>query len=285
MKRKWIHTEGHTENLATKVYLIQKKELKILTLKNVIMKKMLIFGAALVLVMGMTSCDDNHNSDGPQIIHNAVKDYDGNKYDAVKIGKQVWMASNLKTEHYADGSEIPMAGNSTYSETEPYRYCPDGNSQNVNYYGYLYNWPAVMHGSSSSENNPSGVQGICPKGWHVPSEAEWNELGVYVYNHPEQYGNSVAKALASNDGCWEESGTLGTPGCDQSSNNTTGFSAVPAGRYYGSFDDFGPFAYFWSATQYDSNLAYSRFLDYLDASVYRRYYNKNYGVSVRCVRD
>ncbi len=69
------------------------------------------------------------------IIRNAVKDVDGNKYDAVKIGKQVWMASNMKTEHYADGSEIPMGGN-TSSETEPYRYCPDDNSQNVNDYGF-----------------------------------------------------------------------------------------------------------------------------------------------------
>ena len=249
------------------------------------MKKMLIFGAALALVMGMTSCDDNHNSDGPQIIHNAVKDYDGNKYDAVKIGKHVWMASNLKTEHYADGSEIPMVGNSTYSETEPYRYCPDGNSQNVNYYGYLYNWPAVMHGSSSSENNPSGVQGICPKGWHVPSDAEWNELGVYVYNHPEQYGNSVAKALASNDGCWEESEAPGTPGCDQSSNNTTGFSAVPAGFYSGLYNSFGNDAYFWSATQSNSGYAYGRDLGYSYARVLSGDATKNLGFSARCVRD
>lgn len=86
-----------------------------------------------------------------------IKDYDGNKYDAVKIGNQVWIASNLKTEHYADGSEIPMAGEDTFSRTEPYRYCPDGNHQNVNDYGYLYNWPAVMHGAFSSENNPSKV--------------------------------------------------------------------------------------------------------------------------------
>ena len=254
------------------------------------MKKMLIFGAALALVMGMTSCDDNHNgdnpnSDGPQIIHNAVKDYDGNKYDAVKIGKQVWMASNLKTEHYADGSEIPMAGNSTYSETEPYRYCPDGNSQNVNYYGYLYNWPAVMHGSSSSENNPSGVQGICPKGWHVPSDAEWDKLVDYVENHPKQYGNSVAKALASNEGCWEESGTTGTPGCDQSSNNTTGFSAVPAGSYTGSYYYFGDNANFWSATQDNSRSAYSRNLNYGSAYVGRYNYYKYNGFSVRCIRD
>lgn len=254
------------------------------------MKKLLIFGAALALVMGMTSCDDNHNgdnpnSDGPQIIQNAVKDYDGNKYDAVKIGKQVWMASNLKTEHYADGSEIPMAGNSTYSETEPYRYCPDGNSQNVNYYGYLYNWPAVMHGASSSESNPSKVQGICPKGWHVPSDAEWDELVDYVEIHPEQYGNSVAKALASNDGCWKEYAAPGTPGCDQSSNNTTGFSVVPAGDYNGSDGNVGDIACFWSATQGNSGYAYTLglILDY--AYVCRDEYNWYFGFSVRCLRD
>ena len=231
------------------------------------------------------ACERPGTERGDNIIRNAVKDVDGNKYDAVKIGDQVWMASNLKTEHYADGSEIPMGGN-TSSETEPYRYYPDNNSQNVNNYGYLYNWPAVMHGASSSESNPSKVRGICPKGWHVPSDAEWDELVDYVENHPEQYGNSVAKALASNNGCWRASEGEGTPGCDQSSNNTTGFSAVPAGSCYdGDFESLGYATYFWSSTQYGDYKAFSRELYKNYSDVERSGDYRGVGFSVRCLRD
>ncbi len=143
-----------------------------------------------------------------------------------------------------------------------------------------------MHGASSSESNPSKVQGICPKGWHVPSDAEWDELVDYVENHPEQYGNSVAKALASNNGCWKESENPGTPGFDQSSNNTTGFSAVPAGYCFsGDFDSFGRNAYFWSATQRDDGDAWSRYLLSGGSGVRRGLGSKARGFSVRCLRD
>ena len=105
---------------------------------------------------------NNPNQTYPSIadvISNAVTDYDGNSYDAVRIGNQVWMASNLRTTHYANGEDIPEGNTTSY--TEPCRYTP---STDVAAYGYLYNWPAVMHGASSSSANPSGVQGICPNG-------------------------------------------------------------------------------------------------------------------------
>lgn len=113
-----------------------------------------------------------------EVIRNAVKDIDGNKYDAVKIGNQVWMASNLRTTRYADGTAIPLGEIGTYSFTEPYHYVSgsygsnEENMVNVSTYGLLYNWKAVMWNWSSSNTNPSGVQGICPTGWHVPSDAE-----------------------------------------------------------------------------------------------------------------
>ena len=107
-----------------------------------------------------------------------VTDYDGNVYQTVQIGNQCWMKENLRTTHYADGTTIPL-GTST-STTTSYRYNPNNDANNVPTYGYLYNWTAVMNGAGSSIATPSGVQGVCPTGWHVPSDAEWTQLTDYV---------------------------------------------------------------------------------------------------------
>ena len=215
-----------------------------------------------------------------------VKDIDGNVYKTVKIGNQVWMAENLRTTRYANGENIPTG--STDSFTDPYRYEPDNNSANVSTYGYLYNWPAVMHGASSSSSNPSGVQGICPDGWHVPSDAEWTELTDYVSSQSEYRCDgdqeNIAKALASTKG-WEKNNVTCVVGNNQSANNVTGFSALPAGDYYGGDYYFGSNAIFWSATEGNDGLAYGRALGYYSAYVGRYDYGKNYGLSVRCVRD
>lgn len=120
------------------------------------MKKLSLFAATAVAVLMFTACDPNNggNENGrtqypstADVIRNAVQDVDGNSYDAVRIGDQVWMATNLKTTHYADGTEIPQG--TTISDTTAYRYCPSNNPQTVDKYGYLYNWPAVMHGEFS----------------------------------------------------------------------------------------------------------------------------------------
>lgn len=258
------------------------------------MKKLSLFAATAVAVLMFTACDPNNggNENGrtqypstADVIRNAVQDVDGNSYDAVRIGDQVWMATNLKTTHYADGTEIPQG--TTISDTTAYRYCPANNPQTVDKYGYLYNWPAVMHGESSSESNPSGMQGICPNGWHVPSDAEWIELKNAVARRV-QYGESIAQALASNDSSWAINYEMGVPGLNPNLNNSTGFSAVPAGDYdYGGFDNIGNHANFWSATQHSiySDDAYCRELYFDFANVYSPCVPKFYGFSVRCLRD
>ena len=216
-------------------------------------------------------------------IPNAVADIDGNSYDAVRIGEQVWMASNLRTTRYANGDAIPEGQTTSY--TEPYRYTP---STNVAEYGYLYNWAAVMHGASSSSTNPSGVQGVCPNGWHVPSDAEWSQLTDYCSGHTECVcsgsGDYIAKSLAA-DHDWHITPIECAVGNDLSSNNITGFNALPAGSYDGSYVDFGDDASFWSATEGNSDYAYLRYLRYLNRYVLRPYNYKSNGFSVRCVRD
>ncbi len=219
-----------------------------------------------------------------------VTDIDGNTYNTVLLGNQCWMKENLRTMRYANGTSIPL-GTSTSTITS-YRYNPNNNANNVPTYGYLYNWPAVMHGASSSSSNPSGVQGICPNGWHVPSDAEWTQLTNYVSSQSQyQCGSSssnIAKALASTTG-WNSSTNNCAVGNNSSTNNATGFSALPAGDYgYGGhYAGFGYDAGFWSATGFNGRYAYLRNVNYNYADV-----NGNgngdvryCGYSVRCVRD
>lgn len=246
-----------------------------------------------LLIFILTSCnDDNGGRSHGKIIKNAVKDADGNKYDAVQIGDQVWMAENLKTTKYDNGTSIPL-GNSG-SKGGGHRYFPDGKSDNVNKYGYLYDWNAVMNGEPSSNANPSGVQGLCPKGWHMPSRAEFQNLIDYVSGQiaTEKLGNtSVAKALASKSGWtfpYNVSGDI--PLCNPSTNNSSGFSALPAGFYFEGVYSLGGSAMFWSSSNSCLNDEYCVEPNYMIISAIAPVVEVNstdpsLGLSVRCIRD
>ncbi len=216
-----------------------------------------------------------------------VTDIDGNTYNTVQIGEQCWMKENLKTTKFADGTSIRGPGAST---TMASWYYPNNYYTTKPEFGLLYNWKAVMNYSSSSNSNPSGVQGICPTGWHVPSDAEWTQLTDYVSSSSDFLCNSnstnIAKAMASTS-YWESSTNTCAIGNDLSSNNATGFSAVPAGHSEGN-NSFYYYAKFWSATEHGSDYAYARFLGYQSAIMSRSdpSYNKKYDhCSVRCLRD
>ena len=216
-----------------------------------------------------------------------VTDHEGNVYATVQIGEQCWMRENLRTTHYADGDSIP-AGGSNYSNTEPFYYDYSSHSLPLETRGYLYNWPAAMHSASSSNANPSGVQGICPTGWHLPSDAEWTQLTDYVGSQSEYRcgGNSsyIAKALASTEGWNTHTGSC-TVGNDQTSNNASGFSVVPAGYWNYGFYNAGYGANFWSSTECGTNYAWFRYLDYDDATVGGGNGYRSDGFSVRCLRN
>ena len=146
-----------------------------------------------------------------------------------------------------------------------------------------------MHGAASSSAVPSGVQGVCPTGWHLPSDAEWSQLTDYVGSVPEYQcgGNSsyIAKALASTTG-WHTDDWNCAVGNDQSLNNASGFGAVPAGSWGYGFAYAGYDAYFWSSTGGSSSYAYSLGLLHDDYEVYSDYEEYKYdGCSVRCLRD
>lgn len=246
---------------------------------------------ACIVTLICSSCLKQKNKEcnytapsGDGIIENAVTDVDGNKYRAVKLGDQVWMAENLRTTKYADGKSIVLG--TTFSPTFAYRYYPDFNSENAPTYGYLYNWPAVMRDSASSDSNPSKVQGICPDGWHVPSNSEWTQLTEYV-NSQRYYACvkfSLAPSLASVTG-WNSSENENTPGNNSYANNSTGFSAFPAGHYRGYYGGFGDYAYFWSSTDNNGDNAYSWYLYTNGAIVFMHDFRKSDSFSVRCVKD
>ena len=221
-----------------------------------------------------------------------VSDIDGNTYNTVQIGNQCWMKENLRTTKFPDNTIIPIDTAYIFSEEDPYRYVPNDDVSEVHDFGYLYNWVAVMHGAISSEANPSGVQGICPNGWHVPSVAEWEQLVSHVSSRPlyvcDGDSSNIAKALASDYG-WVTSNVPCTIGNNLFTNNATGFSAHPAGNSLNNMM-FGRSTYLWSSTEIydeDENMDSPIVLALFGYRAYPPIYGfyKWLGVSVRCLRD
>lgn len=225
-----------------------------------------------------------------------VTDIDGNVYHTVQLGNQCWMKENLRTTRFANGDSILLDPNPVYmlgygndANPNPYRYAPNNDSCNVSVYGYLYNWSALMHGDSSSYDLPSGVQGICPDGWHVPSFYEWNELRMCVREQNVficgDTNINVGKSLAAAD-CWDLCEQTCCVGNDQNTNNATGFSAYPAGIYRnGTWPEFGQHACFASASDrwVTILLSYNLYFDKVYVEVFGHF--KEDGLSVRCIRD
>ena len=222
-----------------------------------------------------------------------VTDVDGNLYNTVQVGTQCWLKENLRTTHYANGESIPMTtGGYGYC----YRYLPNGDSANLQTYGYLYDWNATTHSFSGSNPN----QGACPTGWHVPTIGELNALFSFVKNTSWLWcdSNSMCDAAALADSVgWDDSPYQCAPGYAGGSNNMSGFSARPAGMYNGvgsnTYASLGRTAFFWSSTLvppqtpvYPSNEVYYRRLDN-SAGVGTPVggSGKTNAMSVRCLRD
>jgi uncharacterized protein (TIGR02145 family) len=176
-----------------------------------------------------------------------LEDGDGNKYAAVLIGTQTWMAENLN--YNASGSKC----------------------NNCDTYGRLYNWATAMDNAASSSANPSGVQGVCPDGWHLPSDAEWTALTTAV-------GTDPGKKLKASSSLW----TTNTGTDDY------GFSALPGGYGYSSssFLNVGTYGFWWSSTQDNATDAYYRKnMGGSSSSVSRINVDKSGYNSVRCLQD
>ncbi|MCK4662604.1 MAG: hypothetical protein KAT68_07050 [Bacteroidales bacterium] len=217
----------------------------------------------------------------------SVTDYDGNEYNVVLIGNQCWMAENLKTMHYANGTAIPLVEITSDWDNLGYTdkaYCYyDNSTTNSDTYGTLYTWAAIMNGATSNDANPSGVQGVCPDGWHIPSDDEWKELEMYL-------GMSQSEADAIGYRGTDEGDKLKvTNGWYSNGNgtNSSGFTVLPAGYRNddGAFFGLGYTAFFWSSTEYSSSNAWRRTLGFSISGVHRINSCKNLGFSARCLKD
>jgi uncharacterized protein (TIGR02145 family) len=209
-----------------------------------------------VIVPGISAANHGGSSD-------IVYDYDGNAYDIVVIGQQTWLKQSLRSEHDATGNTINGAWDY------------QNNASNSSVYGKLYDWESAMNGEGSSNSNPSGVQGICPDGWHIPSKAEFEELITYL-------GGIIQSGKKM-----KETGTTYWDPPNSGATNESGFSARGAGRrgVDGSFDFMLQQNFIWMATQNNSSSAYNLTLYNNQNGAMTHTNNKDSGFSVRCLKD
>ena len=222
---------------------------------------------------------DTDNSSG------SITDQDGNTYDYLSYGNQVWTVDNAEMVTYRDGTSIPEVTDATeWANLTTGAWCYIDNDPTK---PRLYNWLAVMGIHDTDPNSPN--KEFAPEGWHVPSDVEWTTLEEYLiangYNYDDTTeGNKIAKAMASTTG-WYSSTEPGAPGNDQSLNNSSGFNAFPEGFTSGSFGDEGLSAIFWSSTETNANDAWARGLLKNISNLDKNYTIRRRGFSVRFVRD
>jgi uncharacterized protein (TIGR02145 family) len=212
-----------------------------------------------------------------------LTDNDGNTYRTVKIGNQWWMAQNLATTKYNDNSSIPnltldadwIAENGTAGHNGAYCWYNNDGTTYKPLYGAIYNWYAVNTGN------------LCPTGWHVPSDLEYQTLELFLGMAPGTNPGEV--------GAWEDRGTdqgtqmKNTTGwaSGQNGTNTSGFSALPGGYRFGvdgTFQALNQQSYWWASDQVDAATAFYRRLDGPLTTVYRMGVLKSAGKYVRCIK-
>lgn len=194
-----------------------------------------------------------------------VKDYDGNVYNTVKIGSQRWFVQNLKTTRYNDGSIIPnITSNSIWASSTNGAYCwYDNNITMKNDFGALYNWNVVASGK------------LCPVGWHIPSDEEWDILAEYLGGE----GIAGGKLKDASASFWKAPNT--------GASNILNYSALPGGYriHDGSFHNIYERGIWWTSSEIETSSSNARMLDYEYSSLIKRTYGKSFGLSVRCIKD
>ncbi len=203
----------------------------------------------------------------PDEVHdrlNEVKDFDGNVYKTITIGTQVWMAENLKTTHGRIGQHIPLVTDNYiwYNITIP-GYCWYNNDEAAykNTYGALYNYYAVITQDL-----------LCPVGWRLPTPYDWTTLADYLG------GINVA------GGKLKETSTVHWASPNTGATNETGFTALPGGGRVGSnFSNIGKYSFWWTLKDFGTSIFYG--VQYDNSKLATNYYDKSYGLSVRCIKS
>jgi len=208
----------------------------------------------------------------PDLAYGSIADVDGNVYKTIQIGTQIWMAENLRTTKFNDGASITQVTDDIEWEkltTPGYCWYDNDPSSYKDTYGALYNWYAV------------NTEKLCPEGWHVPANAEWNILSNYLG--------------ADAGGKMKETGTIKWVNPNSGASNVSGFTAIPGGSRdpfyqewrYSTFGYLGYNSSWWSATEHSSpNVGYATWL-FSDESNFSDEFQavKIAGLSVRCLKD
>ncbi len=233
-----------------------------------------------------------------------ITDIDGNVYNTVEIGTQCWLKEDLKVSHYPNGDAIPYIDDNTTwgaladnNTGDAYTVYADNDNDGVvdianPDYGYLYSYAAAIGDNWARDNDASTTagQGVCPDGWHLPTDTEW----LTLENEVETGATITAGATgARGTDVGERLKEVGTTHWDTdagTNGNSSGFTALPGGSRFnsnGSSINMGTYVYCWSATERIgiSPLAWLRLLVHSGAASYRISFNKSYGFSVRCVMD
>jgi uncharacterized protein (TIGR02145 family) len=210
---------------------------------------------AFIIVLYVAGCSSTTSNT------QTVTDINGNVYPTVQIGEQTWMAENLRTTQYADGTPIAnIIDDDQWARLDfgAWAYY-DHNPANDAIYGKLYNWYAVANSA-----------GLCPTGWHVPTDEEWTVLSEFL-------GEDAGHKMKSTTG-WDNNGN---------GSNASGFTGLPGGLRDddGTFYDVGRVDGFWSSSEYSSDVAWFRALGSDHRGLGRGSNDKRLGFSVRCLRD
>lgn len=254
-------------------------------------KTLILFTAGLIVFLGCTvpriaTMMGSKDADTAKI-ENTITDINGNVYQTVKIGSQIWTAVNIRTTKYTDGTPIAHVPNADeWGKLNSPAYCFYDNKDygdSIEQYGALYNWYVV---------DPSNLKKIAPEGWRVPTDADWTTLENYLSSNGKNWdkstsGNKIAKSMASSTGIWQFSSTAGSVGNDQSGNNSSGFSGFPGGyrNEIGEFYDMGRDAIWWSDTKNTITDAWNRSLTFGDDNLKKHSTVTRLGLSVRLVKE
>jgi uncharacterized protein (TIGR02145 family) len=213
-----------------------------------------------------TNSEGTNYGDEVSFTTGQLTDINGNVYNTVTIGTQVWMKENLKATKYNDGADIPyVTDNNTWFQTNDPGYTWYNNDEATygGIYGAMYNWYTVNTGK------------LCPGGWHVPTDAEWTILTDFPG------GEEIA------GGKLKEAGTehWGSPNTEAT--NESGFTALPGGYLNngGNFYSIGFRGDWWTSTMKDNVYVWRRTLQLNSGNISRYDNNKNFGLSVRCIKD
>ena len=207
----------------------------------------------------------------PEHCEDTFYDLDNNPFTGVQIGSQCWMKTNLRVTHYPNGTSIPfVTGDSDWRNLENNN-TADGYCYYHNDYGALYTYSAAI--ARNWENDSTDGQGICPKGWHLPTEEEWITL------YTELGGADVA------GGSLKETGRSHFTEINIGATNSSGFTALPGGIRNNDFQDLGLWGYFNMATESSNSMSQLFIISYEYTGVEFQAFDKSTGASVRCLKN